>query len=81
VADIRMIDLEDPDNEEMIQIMKDDIEGLLSGHYRGQIPDHDPFGVVTGKIGEINPIGWVRWTEARNKEWKRKRRIQCARLK
>jgi hypothetical protein len=81
LCEMRMIDDTDPDNDELLDIMRDALIGLASGSYRGQLPDWDPRSETAVKMGHENPISWVREQEARTKEWKRKRRIQCARQK
>jgi hypothetical protein len=58
---------------ELIDLM-DDIE---AGRIHAPVPAYDPADERAVKVGHENPIRWVRETEARVKEMKRRRRIAC----
>lgn len=59
---------------ELIGLM-DDIEAR---RIHAPVPAYDPADERAVKVGHENPIRWVRETEARVKEMKRRRRIACA---
>jgi hypothetical protein len=76
-AELEAIDWNDRENTEAIAVLIDAVEGLAKGEYRARVPDYDPADDRAVKVGHENPIRWVRKTEARMKETKRRRRIAC----
>lgn len=70
----RLMQEMDVDDEQLADI-DDHIAGLRSGAYAPRIPAYDERDAVADRVGEENPIEWVRWTERRVREAKRLRRI------